>query len=516
MKIVLGIISVKMLRNLSVKKIFDSIYPSGSQPGKLYGLCKSHKAGLPLRPVVSMINTAEYHLAKYLDSIIKPHIPSKFMLNSTSDFLHRLKEFCFKPTDILVSFDVVSLFTNVPLDFSINIIADNVYKQDSTPGYDKKTFKKLMEIATSGVFMYQEKYFRQIDGVTMGSPLGPTIANFCLAYFEEKLVKDKSSNTPSPPSSPSLYLRYVDDIFCVFRSDSSHKLFLSKLNNLHPQLKFTSEIGPSQLSFLDTYISLPTSEDDSFTSKVFRKATYTGLLLNFSAICPQKWKFGLINCLLHRAYMISSNWVLFSKEVDFLKDVFLKNGYPEQLFNSCVRRFLNLKHGENNSEGKIQDDKVETIFSIPYIGLPSVIFGRKLKRLFKDYYCIDVKVVFTSFKVKNYFSLKCHTPMPLLSNVVYKFTCLRDANCTYIGKTIRHLATRVKEHGTSPSAVKDHLSVCSICKSKYSCNNFKAIDSANSDFEVSIKEALHIKRFQPSLNKQLCSQGLSYIPKIFQ
>ena len=45
--------------------------------------------------------------------------------------------------------------------------------------------------------------------------------------------------------------------------------------------------------------------------------------------------------------------------------------------------------------------------------------------------------------------------MPLMANVVYQFTCLRDANSTYIGKTIRHLATRVKEHATSPSAIKD-------------------------------------------------------------
>ena len=61
-------------------------------------------------------------------------------------------------------------------------------------------------------------------------------------------------------------------------------------------------------------------------------------------------------------------------------------------------------------------------------------FGRKLKRLLKEYYCIDVKVVFSSFKVKNYFFLKCHTPMPLMANVVYQFTCLHDANSTYIGK----------------------------------------------------------------------------------
>ena len=140
------------------KKVYDAIYPSGSQPGKLYGLCKRHKPGLPFRPVVSMINTAEYHLAKYLDSIIKPHIPSEFMLDSTSSFLGKLKEFCFKPTDILISFDV-SLFTNVPLAQTIDKIADHICELDSRPTFDKKTFtfKKLMHMATSGIFVYRER-----------------------------------------------------------------------------------------------------------------------------------------------------------------------------------------------------------------------------------------------------------------------------------------------------------------------------------------------------------------------
>ena len=80
-----------------------------------------------------------------------------------------------------------------------------------------------------------------------------------------------------------------------------------------------------------------------------------------------------------------------------------------------------------------------------------------------------------------------------MANVIYQFTCLRDANSTYIGKTIRHLATRVREHTTSPSAIKEYLSSCTTCKDNYSCNSFKVIDSANSDFEVSIKEALHIR-----------------------
>ena len=163
----------------------------------------------------------------------------------------------------------------------------------------------------------------------------------------------------------------------------------------------------------------------------------------------------------------------------------------------------------------VEDDKVETIFFIPYIGLPSVIFGRKLRELFKKYYCIDIRIVYSSFKVKNYFSLKCHTPVPLVANVVYKFECLRDANKVYIGKTMRHLATRVGEHKNQNSAIYDHLLSCETCKLKYSCNSFRVMDSGKNDFEITIKEALHIKNSKPQLNRQLFCQGASFTLSIF-
>ena len=491
------------------KKEFDVIYPSGSQPGKLYGLCKAHKPGHPLRPVVSMINTAEYHLAKFLDKIIKPHIPSEYMLNSSSGFLEKLKTFCFRPSDILVSFDVVSLFTNVPLNQTIDMIADHIYKQKSKPAFDKATFKHLMNIATSGIFMYHDKYFRQVDGVTMGSPLGPTIANFCLAQFESNLLE--SCHTAH---KPSLYLRYVDDIFCVFRREALHEDFLDKLNALHQNLKFTSEIGPSTLPFLDTCITLPTKENESFTSSVYRKSTYTGLILNFSAICPNPWKFGLLQCFLHRAYIISSNWILFHKEVDFLKNIFMRNGYPEDMFLSCVQRFLNNVY--NGKKRKIAEDKVETLFFVPYIGLPAIIYGKKLQKLLKENYNIHVRIVYTTFQVKNYFSLKSQTPLPLLANVVYQFKCLCDTNLTYIGKTSRHLATRVKEHSTKPSAIKDHLSTCRTCQQHYSCaKNFSVMGSGKNDYEITVKEAILIKSHKPNMNKQLATNGTSFMLKIF-
>ena len=251
-----------------------------------------------------------------------------------------------------------------------------------------------------------------------------------------------------------------------------------------------------------------------FLSQVYRKPTYTGLLLNYEAFCPYKWKVGLLQCMLHRAYSVCSNWTVFSNEMDKLKDIFKSNGYPDHVIHSSISRFLGRKFS-GNSNLLAKDDNVETIFTIPYLGMPSVIYANKIKKVFRTFYNIEVKPVFTSFKVKNYFSLKSRTPFPLVSKVVYQFNCLRDANISYVGKTKLHLATRVDEHVNNPSAIKEHLRSCSQCKSNFSIQYFKIVDKANSDFECCIKEAIHLKCLTPSLNSQLSTGGASYFLKIF-
>ena len=127
------------------------------------------------------------------------------------------------------------------------------------------------------------RLYRQVDGVTMGSPLGPTISNFCLAHLENELLSVSKFK-------PELYLRYVDDIFCVFRDHYTYEKFFQQLNELHSSLKFSFEIGPKILPFLDAKIELPLDIGRDFKSCVFRKTSHTGLMLNFSAMCPYRGK----------------------------------------------------------------------------------------------------------------------------------------------------------------------------------------------------------------------------------
>ena len=172
-----------------------------------------HSESTPLRPVVSMIRTAEYNLAKYLVKIMNNVMPTTYMLNSTGSFVNQISSFDFQPSNVLVSYDVVSLFfKNIPLNETIDIVFNYVYKQHSPPKYSTETLRKLLQIANGGYFLHRGKLYCQIDGVTMGSPLGPTVATFLGAHLENQFMAQQDV------FMPVYYSRYVDDIFCVSNS----------------------------------------------------------------------------------------------------------------------------------------------------------------------------------------------------------------------------------------------------------------------------------------------------------
>ena len=99
---------------------------------------------------------------------------------------------------------------------------------------------------------------------------------------------------------------------------------------------------------------------------------------------------------------------------------------------------------------------------------------------------LDVKLAFSSLKIRNMFSVKDPVPVELRSNVDYKFTCT-SCNSYYVGETSRHLSTRIREHLN-----RDRTSQSEACRNSCSAKCFKVIDHATTKFQVKIKEARHI------------------------
>ena len=186
-----------------------------------------------------------------------------------------------------------------------------------------------------------------------------------------------------------------------------------------------------------------------------------------------------------------------------------------------MKKYLGYQFSTNQNQLKYTSDV--HYFKLPYIGNLSHHIKNKLSKLCTEF-CkenFNIKLVFNSFKIKNYFSYKDPLPDDLKSLLVYKFTCASFSS-RYIGKTCHHFKTRIEEHikKDNKSHTFKHLHSTATYFDSYNSLCFKIIDKANSKFDLKIKEALHINWGKPTLNAQQksCSSDpflLVSVPPLF-
>jgi len=119
-----------VLRETQPRNIADSLCPKSSRLAHLYGLPKTHKVNLSMRPILSATGTCNYNLAKWLEEKLKPLSINEYTITDAIRFSEEIRNSLIGDDDILVSFDVASLFTNVPLNETINILVDKAVASD--------------------------------------------------------------------------------------------------------------------------------------------------------------------------------------------------------------------------------------------------------------------------------------------------------------------------------------------------------------------------------------------------
>jgi hypothetical protein len=158
-----------------------------------------------------------------------------------------------------VSLDVVSLFTEVPMEDTMQLLSQHL---------DEQMVVLVRHVLTTTYILYNGSYNDQKDGVAMGSALVPVVANFYMELFKQQAVSSATRN-------PTRWYRYVDDTFVVWPhvKNELHG-FLRHLNNIHPNMKFTMEVEQNgSLPFLDVLMSR--RPDESLRHSVYRKCTHT-------------------------------------------------------------------------------------------------------------------------------------------------------------------------------------------------------------------------------------------------
>ena len=256
------------------EEVYQSIRPAGSQRPRMYGLPKTHKPKVPLRPILSMTGSAHHELSKWLASLLQP-VLDRYTVVCFFDsftFADYIRKLVGQINSFMCSFDVSSLFTNVLLDETITICAETLHNHpDSQPCTPKEVFVELLHSATSAVeFSFENTIYRQIDEVAMGSSLGPSLANIFVGYYEEKLF--------SKISKPAVYFRYVDDTFVIFQNEKESEEFLIRLNGLHSSLQFTFEKKNNSLSSTSTLNTRRAAVSFSFiiANPRLQASTYAG------------------------------------------------------------------------------------------------------------------------------------------------------------------------------------------------------------------------------------------------
>ncbi|CAG9563496.1 unnamed protein product [Danaus chrysippus] len=250
--------------NLDIK----SLVPSCSKPPKLYGLPKIHKQDVPLRPIVSQIDSPTYKLAKFLSKILSPlRGHTKSFVKDSYQFVNDIKHLKLTDNDIMVSFDVQSLFTNLPVLDCIEIVRGKL-KDNKMPIEYAELLKHCL---TSGYLMWKDEFYIQVDGVAMGSPVSPVVADIFMEDFEVRALR-------SPTIRPLIYKCYVDDTFTILNKNKT-SAFLNHLNSINNKIQFTIELeANNSLAFLD--ILVIRNPDNTLGHTVYRKPTHTDRYLN--------------------------------------------------------------------------------------------------------------------------------------------------------------------------------------------------------------------------------------------
>ena len=317
----------------------------------------------------------------------------------------------------MVSFDVKSLFANVPLDRTIDIVLRRIYdKHELQTSIARSEMKKLLILCAKNVhFTFDNVIKVQNDGMAMGSPLRPVLSDIFMIELETSL-------SPELIDYIQFWKRYVDDTICFIKAGSVNYI-LSVLNSFDMNIKFTYELEhDGKLPFID--VLLCRSGKKIYTT-VYRKAINNDVYLNWSVFAPISLKRGTLKTLIERAYLI---------------------------LQQISEQHNNETNGTDNSNKNVDGDNISSmknesvtlekqpLLVLPYQGKQKDHFLKSFKKGIRNILPNNVKarIAFTVRKVGTSFEIKDKTEMKHNHDIKYCNECPEEqCNENYIGETGR-------------------------------------------------------------------------------
>lgn len=478
-------------------KIYNATAP------KFHAFPKIHKENIPLRPIVASINTPTTAISAFVAGILTVALGNHrdYNIINSFEFAEQYNNFQLPADHVLVSFDVVSLFTNIPLDLVIEVITIKWDIIQQHCSLDLDNFIRVVKfIFDTSYLSYRDEFLLQIFGTPMGSTLSPILSSIVMDYLLDKLMTLIQFQIP--------FLRkYVDDLICGIPSDMV-ELTLATLNSLNDHIQFTVEMEDDNNSvpFLDTRV-IRTAES-TIALDWYQKPTSSGRYINFYSSHPISVKNNIIIAMKNRITKICHPDYR-EKNLKILFKMFSNNGYPSNMLKKLIY---------NSATGRVDnilpDDREEEPIPLAvYRKLPNI--PRITNKLANVLHCDNIKIARYNPKcIREFFSsTKSKTPILLKSNVVYSIPC-RDCEKVYVGQTGQWLKSRLASHR---SEIRNDKRCCALSahannhSHTVDFDNVKVLDTENQYKTRLFLEMWHINNCDNTMNYKTDMDDLNSI-----
>ncbi|XP_035433678.2 uncharacterized protein LOC118265072 [Spodoptera frugiperda] len=412
---------------------FEKLYkPAPQKPPVLYGSPIMREDKVLLQPIVRQINSPNYNLARHMAQVLQPLVEqSANFVKDSRHFVEIIKDIKLEPNDIMVNLNVQALFSNISIMECLNIVQNKLESNRMSSNY----MQLLRNLLTGNCFLFQDKCYLQIDGLTMGNPVTPILANLWMEYFEAKVLRQD-------PNIIKVWKRNVDEIFCIFTgSQQDIERYIMNLNSINANMKFTYKMETDRtLAFLG--IELSVRADGTLSHGVYWKSTAAGRFPNATSHHHPRLLQSKITSLKTRLHDLCDSEHL-EQELDNLYKVLPKNGYQMN------GRFKQLKKC-GQPQGKRQP------IYLPYIQGVTDKIGSLLVRKY------SIPTIYQRGTTIKQLVSKPKNDLRLQKPGIYKIKC--SCGMYYIGRTGRPIATRFKEHKVAlknkeikKSAIAEHV-----------------------------------------------------------
>jgi hypothetical protein len=432
------------------------IIPIGTNCPRFYGMPKIHKSKnskgrIPMRPVISFINAPTYRLSKFLAFKLRDHvIPSDHVTKNGADLKTKLENISIAEEETMVSFDVTSLYTSIPINLAIEAtvrLLDNSIKVIPEEDSSKEELVKMTCFCLNNSFCtFRGKFYKQISGLPMGAPLSSVLAELVMSEIDGQAVRILGTTS-------RMWQRYIDDVYAILRKRDLEGT-LNKLNSINQSIQFTMELEKNgTLPFLDLNISRQEYGQLSFS--VYRKPTHSGKYLDYKSEHTFSQKMSVISSLAYRAMTHCSSETSMNSELEVIKKELMENGYPrdeiQMEINKTKMRF------NQPSTSQTQDEDHSKTVSLPFVNKLSQRISRSLKKA-------DIRCTMVPNNTIRDFLRPLKDPVSTedTSNCIYKINCT-ECDASYIGETRRRFKSRLTEHkaavrnaNTTDSALATH------------------------------------------------------------